>query len=98
MPTYHIRNKNTDEVYEEICSYEKLQDFLKENPHFVKVVSAPKIVSSVATGLKNDDGWNENMARIAEAHPDSPLAERYGEKSIKQIKTNQVLKKHGLIK
>ena len=35
------------------------------------------------------------MARIAEAHPNSPLAKRYGErKSIKTIKTEQAVKKH----
>jgi hypothetical protein len=34
------------------------------------------------------------MSRIAEAHPTSPLADRYGKKSIKQIKTQQALKKN----
>ena len=32
------------------------------------------------------------MSRIAEAHPTSPLAQRYGKKSIKQVKTEQVIK------
>ena len=34
------------------------------------------------------------MSRIAEAHPTSPLADRYGKKSIKQAKTEQVIQKH----
>ena len=34
------------------------------------------------------------MSRIAEAHPTSPLANRYGKKSIKQAKTEQVIQKH----
>ena len=34
------------------------------------------------------------MSRIAEAHPTSPLADRYGKKSIKQVKTREVIKKH----
>ena len=34
------------------------------------------------------------MSRIVEAHPTSPLAERYGKKSIKQIKTQQALAKN----
>ena len=34
------------------------------------------------------------MSRIAEAHPTSPLADRYGKKSIKQIRTQQALKKN----
>jgi hypothetical protein len=41
-----------------------------------------------------DSGWKENLSRIAEAHPRSNLAKRYGKKSIKQIKTEQVIKKH----
>ena len=34
------------------------------------------------------------MSRLLSAHPTSPLAERYGKKSIKQIKTQQALKKN----
>ena len=43
---------------------------------------------------KTDSGWKENLSRIAEAHPKSALAERYGKKTIKQSKTDQVLAKH----
>ena len=58
-------------------------------------VKGINIVSSVGnrTG-KTDSGWKENLSRIAEAHPRSNLAKRYGKKSIKQIKTEQVIKKH----
>ena len=35
----------------------------------------------------------ENLSRIAEAHPRSALAERHGNKSIKDIKTKQVVEK-----
>jgi hypothetical protein len=34
------------------------------------------------------------MSKIAEKHPASPLAEKYGKKSTKEIKTREVLKKH----
>ena len=47
--------------------------------------------------IKNDEGWKENLSRIAEAHPRSNLADRYGKKSVKQSKTEQVLKKHKVI-
>ena len=49
-------------------------------------------------GIKNDSGWKDNMSRIAEAHPGSPLARRYGKKSTKDINTRQVLKKHKILK
>ena len=48
--------------------------------------------------MKNDQGWKENMSRIADAHPTSPFAERYGKKSTKSIKTQQVLQKHRTIR
>jgi len=44
--------------------------------------------------MKTDSGWKENMSRIAEAHPTSPFADRFGKKSTKDIKTNQVIQKH----
>ena len=31
-------------------------------------------------GPKSDGGFNETMAKIADAHPNSPLADRYGNK------------------
>ena len=45
MPTYHIRDTETEEVYEELCSYSKLQEFLKENPKYKIVLTAPMIVT-----------------------------------------------------
>ena len=67
----------------------------KLNHHISQVIVPINIVAGVS-GLthKNDQGWKENMSRIAEAHPTSPLADRYGKKSIKQIRTQQALKKN----
>ena len=43
-----------------------------------------------------DGGYRENMQRIAEQHPGSPLAERYGgcKPSHKEIKTRDAINKH----
>ena len=102
MPTYHIRDTETEEVYEELCSYSKLQEFLKENPKYKIVPVAPNIVTQTVgsnpTDSRTDEGWKEKLSRIAEAHPTSALAERYGNKSTKDIKTQSVMRKHGLIK
>jgi hypothetical protein len=51
----------------------------------------------MGVGPKIDNGFKDNLTRIADAHPDSALAERYGTKDHKRIKTKQVLKKHGLM-
>jgi len=51
-------------------------------------------------GPKVDGGFTENMQRIAESHPGTPLADRYGSsstRSTKEIKTREVLKKHGVL-
>ena len=43
---------------------------------------------------KNDQGFKEVLSKISEAHPQSALAQQYGKKSIKQVKTEQAIKKH----
>jgi len=95
MPSYTFENTKTGEVYDDYMSIADMESFLEKNKHIKQVISKVNIVSGVS-GLtyKNDQGWKENMSRIAEAHPESPLADRYGKKSIKRVKTDAVLKKH----
>jgi hypothetical protein len=93
---YEFLNTETGEYEEHIMPWQELDQFKEDNPHLQKVISAPAIVSGNG-GVRNDNGWKENMARIAEAHPGTPLADRYGKKSDKEIKTRNVLKKHGII-
>jgi hypothetical protein len=53
------------------------------------------IVGSVGQlDSKTDSGWKDQLSRIAERHPESPLADRYGNKSHKALKTKSVLEKH----
>jgi hypothetical protein len=95
MPTYTFYNKKTKKEYDDMMSISEMEDYLSKNKHITQVLQPINIVAGVS-GLthKNDQGWKENMSRIAEAHPTSPLADRYGKKSIKQIKTQQALKKN----
>ena len=54
----------------------------------------------MGVGPKTDGGFNERMEQIANSHPGSPMADRYGGskiKSHKEIKTRNVLKKHRVI-
>ena len=97
MPTYSFRNNDTGEEWEEFFSISGKEEFLKENDHIVQLPSLISIIGDVG-GIKNDSGWGDNMSRIAEAHPGSPLAMRYGKKSTKDINTRQVLKKHKILK
>ena len=97
MPTYSFRNNDTGEEWDEFFSISGKEEFLEQNKHIVQLPSLISIVSDVG-GIKNDGGWKDNMSRIAEAPPGSPLARRYGKKSTKDINTRQVLKKHKILK
>ena len=97
MPTYNFKNNKTGEEWEEFFTISGKEEFLEQNSHIQQLPSIISIVSDVG-GIKNDSGWKDNMSRIADAHPDSPLARRFGRKSTKDINTRQVLKKHKILK
>ena len=93
MPIYTFENTKTGKVYDEYMSIADRETYLEQNPHIKQLINKINIVSGTG-GIKTDSGWKENMSRIAEAHPTSPLAQRYGKRSIKQVKTEQVIQKH----
>ena len=93
MPTYTFHNKATGVVEDKMMKISEKEQYLKDNPDVEQVHTGLNIVAGVG-GIKQDSGWKENLSRIAEAHPRSALADRHGNKSIKQIKTKQVVEKH----
>jgi len=95
MPVYTFFNKKTKKEYDDMMTISEMEEYLQKNTHITQVIKGLNIVRGVS-GLtqKTDSGWKENLSRIAEAHPKSALAERYGKKTIKQSKTDQVLAKH----
>lgn len=94
MPTYLFRDKETGEVYESFMSYTERNQLLEARPDLEPVVTAPAFISGVS-GIthKNDSGFNDMMQRIAAANPQSPLADKYGDKGIKASKTRDAVKK-----
>lgn len=93
MPLYSLFDTETDEFFEELMSYSKLQEYLTENPHIVLEPTAPMIVSGIAgVTHKNDSGFKDMMSRIAAGNAYSPLAEEYGSKSIKESKTRDAVR------
>ncbi|HJN05203.1 MAG TPA: hypothetical protein QF480_01180 [Bacteroidales bacterium] len=93
MPTYTFENKKTGKQYTDIMTIAEMETYLKKNKHIKQCLNKINIVSGVG-GMKTDSGWKDNISRIAEAHPTSPLADQHRKKSIKEIKTQQVLQKH----
>jgi len=99
MPTYTYEDTKTGEIFELTMRISERDEFVKDNPHLKQLITgAPMVVSGVGSGgVKPGGGLDEIFSKAAEAHPSSPLAERYGKKSIKEIKTREVLKKHKVI-
>ena len=93
MPIYTFRNKKTGKEFDEMMTIAEMEDYLSKNKNITQVLKGLNIVSGVGS-IKQDGGWKDNLSRIAEAHPNSALAERYGKKDIKKIKTQQVLEKN----
>ena len=98
MPTYNFKNTKTGEEWEEFFKLSGKDLFLEQNPD-IKQTPSMFSISASGTGdrIKTDSGWKENLSRIAEAHPNTPLGDKYNKKSTKDIKTRQVLKKHGVL-
>ena len=99
MPTYTFIDNNTEEIFEEFMGISEREKYLKDNPHISQV---PVMFASVgdhimSVGPKVDGGFNERMEQIANAHPSSPLADRYSRPSTKTLQTRNVLKKHKVI-
>ncbi len=95
MPIYTFKDTQSGETWDELCSWDDRCSYLEENSHITTIIDgAPSLVSSQYTsGLKNDEGWQENLSRIAEAHPTSDLADRYGSKSVKAAGTRNAVKR-----
>ena len=98
MPTYTIRNKETEESFDIFCTYPELQEILENDNNLIHMLSAPAIVGDHVVN-RMDGGMKETFSRIAEAHPNSPLADRFGSsQNNKQKKVQEIGKKHGLVR
>ena len=97
MPTYVIHDTKKKKTFEVFCSWNVLQNKLKDNPHYKKVITAPAIVGDHVTA-KTDGGMKEVFSKIAEKHPNSALADRFSSKSNAKVKAETIAKKHGLVK
>ena len=91
MPTYQFKNTETEEVIEVQMRMSELDQFKEDNPNLSQVITSVNFGN--VGEVKNDDGWKEHMSRIAEAHPTSAVAEQYGKKDPKTVKTRQALQK-----
>ena len=96
MPTYDFLNTKTGKKFTDMMSISEKEEYLEKNPHIKQQIGKINIVSGVMGmgRMKTDGGWKDMLSRIGDAHPGSKVHDLYGNKSIKDIKTRQVVKKH----
>jgi len=96
MPTYQFLNTETGEEFETLMKISERDEYLKTNPHIQPIISAPALVTGVSASKQNKvpDGFKDVLSKVSEAHPGSNLAQKHMKKSIKQVKTEQIIKKH----
>jgi len=98
MPTYTFYDEKSGIEWEEFLSMSEREKFLKKNKHIRQIIQPVAIVGDhvMGVGPKTDGGFNENMQRIAAAHPGSPLADRFGgsTQTHTEIKTRDTINKH----
>ena len=96
MPTYKFKNKKTGVVYEDFMSIAEMEK-LKKNP-IIELLMPDTLNIVTGTGdnidAKTDSGWKDVLSKISEAHPQSALAKQYGSRTTKDVKVEQVRKKH----
>lgn len=96
MPTYSFYNTETNESFDDFLSISRKDELLAKNPHIRQLPSSFAVVRTTASTVdsKTDDGWKEVLSKVAEAHPNSAVGDRYGKKSIKHVKTQKIIEKH----
>ncbi len=95
MPLYDFEDTNTGDRFPKLMSISSRKEYLKTNPLIKSLIlSAPPLVSGHNLQAKQDSGWKDNLKRIADNHPGTPLAEKVGGRSTKQAKVAEVQKKH----
>ena len=95
MPTYRFKDNHTGEIWEELMTISEMEELIKSDTIELLPPTQMNIVSSVGSiDSKTDSGFKEVLSKAAEAHPNSPLAERYGKRTVKQTQIDRVRKKH----
>ena len=99
MPTYTFIDTKKKAIVEVDLKMSEYDKFKKKNPHLERYhTTAPAVTFNGRTfrslDAKTDNTWKEVLSKIAEKNPASPLAESYRKKSVKEVKTREVLNKY----
>jgi len=65
MPTYRIRNKDTEEEFEVFCSYDDYKKLLDENSNYERIYGAPGLLSGTKDTLsRTPDGFRDVLRNM----------------------------------
>jgi hypothetical protein len=65
MPYYTLKNNETGDTEDIVCTYEEMQLHLKENPHLHQVLAAPRIVSGIRdVRSRTPDGFKDVLKKV----------------------------------
>ena len=95
MPTYRFYDKVKDVEFEDYMTISEMEKLIKKKHITLLPPTQMNIVSSVGSvDSHTDRGFKEVLSKVSEAHPESPLARRYGRRSVKDTQIEKVRKKH----
>lgn len=80
MPNYTFEDTETGEQFVEFMPMDSKEQFLDDNPH-LKFVFVPVALPGdhiMGVGPKEPTAFKERMGHIADSHPYSPMAEKWG--------------------
>ena len=93
MPLYSFENTETGEEVDIMLSLAEYDDFMADHPHLTRTYTKMNLVSGTG-GIKTDDLFkDEVLGRIGNHHSTTEMGDRYGSKSIKEVKTRQAVEK-----
>ena len=97
MPTYTFMNSESGMEYDETMLISEYDEYMKNNPKVERVYQPVAIAGDhvMGVGPKNDAEFTEKMQRVAAAHHNSAVADKYGSGNTKaQFKAQSVVDKH----
>ena len=96
MPTYVFEDKLTGCQFEEFLTMGEKEQFLKDNPDYKQILTAPNVISGARVGTGKLGGFKEVLQKVGENTPGSYVDRQFNPRTAKQVATDKVAKKHGI--
>lgn len=72
MPTYTLKNKNTDEQWDVVMSYSDMKEYVQKNPEIIYIIGTPSFIGGVSTDSgRLPEGFKDRMRQLKKQNPRS---------------------------